>query len=120
MSVTQRLHAQRATTGAQTTLPLYPSYPNPPKGAQMTQVSARTRNVQVIRTGCCDATWTGTAPAHCAGCHETFTSTSGFDAHRRAGRCLIPAEIGMVRADRRWPGWSFPGTWRGPVADDQQ
>lgn len=73
-------------------------------------------NAQFITTGCCDATWTGIAAAHCSGCHETFTSASTFDRHRRGGKCLNPAELGMVRADRAWRGWSLPGSWSGPDA----
>lgn len=67
-----------------------------------------------ITTGCCDAQWSGLAAAHCAACHHTFTSAGGFDRHRRGGNCLNPADIGMVSADRKWPGWSMPGSWNGP------
>lgn len=29
----------------------------------------------------CHRSWRGTAQAHCAGCHEHFSSTSTFDLH---------------------------------------
>jgi hypothetical protein len=32
--------------------------------------------------------------AHCgSGCHRSFGGVSGFDAHRRGGRCVDPATI---------------------------
>jgi hypothetical protein len=40
--------------------------------------------------------------AHCAGCHRTFGAVSGFDVHRRAGRCSDPASIGLVAQDGVW------------------
>jgi hypothetical protein len=35
----------------------------------------------------CGTSWhqRGDATAHCASCHRTFTSTHGFDSHRRDG-----------------------------------
>jgi hypothetical protein len=50
--------------------------------------------------------------AHCgSGCHQTFGGVTGFDAHRRAGRCLDPATItkdGGMHLDQngiwRWNG----------------
>ncbi|NMO00854.1 hypothetical protein HH308_06455 [Gordonia sp. TBRC 11910] len=62
-----------------------------------------------IRCPRCPAWWTGRAACHCSGCHETFTSVSGFDAHRRGSACKTPQETGLVRADRDWPGWQHPG-----------
>lgn len=69
----------------------------------------------------CGSRWTGLNAAHCAGCCRTFTSATGFDKHRRDGRCLDPATararngyLIFVPADRPWPGWSLPGTWSGP------
>ena len=67
-----------------------------------------------IRCGGCDNWWTGLNSAHCSGCHQTFTGVGGFDMHRRRGKCLDPADIGLVPADKPWPGWSRPGTWSGP------
>jgi hypothetical protein len=31
----------------------------------------------------CSRQWTGDRPAHCAGCHRTFSSDSAFDEHQR-------------------------------------
>lgn len=47
--------------------------------------------------------------AHCggAGCHITFGGVTGFDKHRKDGRCLPPASIGLV-ADAH-------GVWRKPL-----
>lgn len=44
-------------------------------------------------------------------CHRTFTSVSAFTAHRRKSECVNPETLGMVPADRKWRGWSLPGTW---------
>lgn len=69
----------------------------------------------------CAARWTGTRSAHCAACHETFTSASGFDRHRVGGACVDPAGVGLVpRAARstetRGTAWRFPASgheyWR--------
>ena len=43
--------------------------------------------------------------AHCAVCHETFGSVSGFDRHRRGGECVDPATIKGIH---RTPA----GVWR--------
>jgi hypothetical protein len=64
----------------------------------------------MITCGGCDATWTGLNVAHCAACHETFSTARLFDEHRSAdgehGSCLRPE-------DR--PGMFFRrGMWRGP------
>jgi len=40
--------------------------------------------------------------AHCASCHHTFAGVTGFDAHRKAGRCVHPATLGMVEVNRVW------------------
>lgn len=50
-------------------------------------------------------------------CHLTFTSVSGFTAHRKGGKCVQPTDLGMVTADRKWLGWAMPGTWAGPEDD---
>ena len=38
----------------------------------------------------CDHTWTGLLIAHCAACHETFTTVQGFDRHRDSDHCRRP------------------------------
>jgi hypothetical protein len=50
--------------------------------------------------------------AHCAACHTTFGSVSGFDRHRRAGECLNPRSLGFVCARN--------GIWRYPAPDPTQ
>jgi hypothetical protein len=67
----------------------------------------------LIQAGEC--AWSGLAAAHCA-CRETFTSTSGFDRHRRNGRCLDPKTLKhrdgapvLVEVDK--PNWSPPRGW---------
>lgn len=57
--------------------------------------------------GGCPARWTGTSTAHCAGCHHTFSSVTGFDTHRRQGQCADPATVGLVHNDTRGC-WTFP------------
>lgn len=47
--------------------------------------------------------------AHCAVCHLTYGGVYGFDAHRRDGRCLDPASLGMAPDDS--------GVWRRPAPD---
>lgn len=49
------------------------------------------------------------AQAHCSVCHLTFGGVTGFDAHRRDGRCLDPAQLGYVES---------AGVWRRPMTDD--
>lgn len=59
----------------------------------------------------CGEWWMGIGAAHCGGCHRTFTSVSAFTTHRRKSECVNPETLGMVPADRKWRGWSLPGTW---------
>lgn len=80
--------------------------------------------------GQCDARWTGQNTAHCMaqGCHQTFTGITAFDAHRTGShtesgerivdkgkteprgprRCLLPADVGLVDAERKYPCWGYP------------
>ena len=58
----------------------------------------------------CPAEWTGTRPAHCPACHETF-STNGVADHAHRGpadqvNCSDPAASGLVRNKRGL--WSYP------------
>jgi hypothetical protein len=72
----------------------------------------------------CNNWWTGLTAAHCSGCHRTFTGVYAFDMHRAGSHgqgtrhCVDPASIGLVPADKPWPGWSRPGTWNGPNGED--
>ena len=46
----------------------------------------------------------GPSHAHCAaaGCHRTLASIADFARHRRAGRCLHPASLGLVERAGLW------------------
>jgi hypothetical protein len=35
-------------------------------------------------------------------------------SHTGSRHCQEPASVGLVSAEIPWPGWSRPGTWRGP------
>lgn len=67
------------------------------------------------KCGRCPARWGGANTAHCAACHETFTSVTTFDRHRARRRvveggkrrwlgedgvCTPPADLGLVQNDR--------------------
>lgn len=56
----------------------------------------------------CDSTWTGLRMAHCASCHETFSTPGNFDAHRIGVKvplsCVEPRDVGLEQN-------SF-GTWK--------
>lgn len=69
----------------------------------------------MVITHSCGARWTRAGACHCAGCHETFSSLSGFERHRRRGVCLDPAVCGLVRKSAGKAGgfmWTLPGTWK--------
>jgi hypothetical protein len=63
--------------------------------------------------------WTGLTAAH-----RSFTGVYAFDMHRAGSHaqgtrhCVDPASIGLVLADKPWPGWSRPGTWNGPNGEE--
>lgn len=40
--------------------------------------------------------------AHCSVCHNTMSGVTFFDAHRRDGRCVDPALLGLVEVDGLW------------------
>ena len=69
----------------------------------------------------CPNWWTGMRSGHCTACHRSFTSIAAFDKHRAGSHsdgqrhCVDPESVGLVPADRAWPGWSLPGTWNGPT-----
>ena len=75
------------------------------------------RRTGMARCGC-GAEWGGLSAAHCAGCHQTFTSVSGFTAHRKGGQCHDPHSLGMVPADRKWLGWALPGSYDPTAAEE--
>lgn len=52
----------------------------------------------------------GSAMAQCSNCQRIFTSVSGFDRHRRDGKCLDPARTGLVQRERSgFTAWGYPG-----------
>jgi hypothetical protein len=53
----------------------------------------------------CANRWNGCNTCHCAGCHMTFTNIRAFDHHRRSGRCLPPATVGLVQSGRSYECW---------------
>lgn len=52
--------------------------------------------------GGCQGTWTGTAKAHCSGCHRTFSGISAFDAHRVRSSCADPSTRDLIEVDGIW------------------
>lgn len=56
----------------------------------------------------CHNHWGGMNTCHCAGCHETFTGITAFDAHRKAGTCNDPTTVGLELNDRAYPCWGHP------------
>ena len=81
-----------------------------------------------VGTNCCTARWSGANTCHCTVCHQTFTGITAFDAHRIGSftesgetaidrhrdeprgprRCLHPADVGLVDANRAYACWGFP------------
>lgn len=65
--------------------------------------------------GCngCSNRWGGLNTAHCAACHETFTTVTAFDKHRSGSHakgtrhCLPPEEAGLVLASRDYRCWGW-------------
>ena len=65
----------------------------------------------------CGTAWRGELVCHCASCHLTFRSVSGFDEHRTGGRCRTTAQLAErglePNADGQWrrprPPESIPG-----------
>ena len=50
--------------------------------------------------------------AHCAACHETFSTGNNFYAHRKNFRCLKPVSVGL-QVDGR-------GVWRLPPREETE
>lgn len=57
----------------------------------------------------CGRRWDKLKTCHCCVCHRTFTAITGFDRHRRNGKCLDPATVGLVDANRTYSCWGWPG-----------
>lgn len=73
---------------------------------------------QVNTCGRCDDRWTASRAAHCGGCHATFSSPSGFDAHRRGGACRDPRDAGLVARSGR-SREARGAVWTAPGQDDE-
>jgi len=72
------------------------------------------------------ASWPGTLISHCSACHETFSSVSTFDAHRRkvksetskyVARCLDPREAGLSLVALRAKAGRGILVWRAPAGE---
>lgn len=50
--------------------------------------------------------------AQCSACGTTFSAVSNFDRHRRAGRCLDPAALGMLLNERGMWSMAMPAAAR--------
>jgi hypothetical protein len=86
-----------------------PSTRKPRKAA----ISARDHADGPSWTQCTDACVKPSASqAHCTVCHRTFGGVSGFDKHRRDGRCIDPETLGMRLTD--------VGVWRFPISDEER
>lgn len=97
--------------------------------AQLTQIDCRTDDTNpapkvaqnpAITAGTslcvrCGAQWGGLKTAHCATCHQTFTTVANFDCHRAGSHsvdtrhCVPPLSVGLVHAGRDYPCWGQPG-----------
>lgn len=71
----------------------------------------------IVGTCRCGARWTGENPCHCATCHLTFRSATGFDRHRRGqvdhARCLTTVELSAAGMTP-----DPDGMWRVPMDTD--
>jgi hypothetical protein len=80
--------------------------------ARMLRERAGQRDPASLPNSCsrCGARWAGTVTAHCAGdCHRTFSGVGPFDEHRRDGKCLDPATLGMtLMPGRAYECWGRP------------
>ena len=61
--------------------------------------------------GACGRWWTGGERAsHCGSCHETFSSLTAFERHRRGLRCNPPTEVGLIAREKPFGTlWAIPG-----------
>ena len=67
-----------------------------------------------MKTTCqtCGKTWGGYRTEHCTECHQTFSSNTSGDAHRRGEfpRGRYCTTEGLVHDPNR-DVWKTPGTW---------
>ncbi|WP_394620927.1 hypothetical protein JNUCC0626_18075 [Lentzea sp. JNUCC 0626] len=89
----------------------------------------------------CGRTWTGTVSAHCACCHEHFSTPKNFDLHKPKARkpngepgCRKPAVMTRERQDgtvvplfkategvygTTWVGWTEESPYQGTFEDGE-
>lgn len=79
---------------------------NRPTNESRSAVYGETKTARGATCGGCPARWTAHNTSHCGKCHETFTSVSGFDQHRRADQCAYPGNVGLVWLRNR-NGWGY-------------
>lgn len=65
----------------------------------------------------CERRWTGSAQAHCTGCHQHFSTVGNFDRHQRGlgenRTCVDPATVvdGQGRPVLKQVETSYGTTW---------
>jgi hypothetical protein len=86
----------------------------------LNETGASRRAGSAITCSGCDAVWTGSAAAHCSGCHRSFSGATLFDRHRSVagerGRCTDPATL--ARPDGQPICELRDGMWRFPEMDE--
>lgn len=50
--------------------------------------------------GGCTAEWQSLLVAHCASCHNTFSTVALFDRHRVSYRCAVPSRLRVDSGSR--------------------
>ncbi|WP_019358020.1 FDXHR family putative zinc-binding protein [Streptomyces sp. AA1529] len=100
-----------------------PTEPAPSNGTRESSQTLQTQNVpagngnpantppppNAIWHGECGRWWTGNERSHASCCHETFSSLSAFDAHRRGGHCNPPHTVGLIARPKPFgPLWGWP------------
>ena len=95
-------------------MPPYQTTPVRPPTSQP-ECSNRTPTRNTVGCPRCEARWGGLKTAHCAACHNTFTTVGNFDRHRTGDHskstrhCLPPTDVGLIDAGRDDPCWGMPG-----------
>ncbi|MCX5202440.1 hypothetical protein OG897_13405 [Streptomyces sp. NBC_00237] len=70
-----------------------------------------------IQHGACGKWWSGAERSHASCCHETFSSLTAFERHRRGMRCNDPASVGLVARQKPYGTlWGLPGPANGYAA----
>ena len=53
----------------------------------------------------------GSRQSHCSVCHRTFSGLRNFDTHRKGGKCVHPASLGMSDREQIWGHWGSNSRW---------